>query len=177
MDTSLEELLLKNLKSIPDFPVKGVLFRDVTTLYGNPECLRAMVAAIAAIYRDCGITKVLGIESRGFIAGAAIACELGAGFVPVRKPGKLPRDVYFATYQKEYGPDTIEIHKDALTSDDVVLIHDDLLATGGTSAATVELMTHFGIEKIYANYIIELTSEFPEARSRVGVPVTSLLKL
>lgn len=172
-----KELLLSHIKSIPDFPVKGVLFRDVTTLYQDAECLREMTSAIAEIYKDRGITKVVGIESRGFILGASVACALGAGFVPIRKPGKLPRDTFSVSYMKEYGQDSIEIHRDALCPDDTVLIHDDLLATGGTTEAAVELIRKFSPKAIYVNFIIELVKEFPDARKRIGAPVESLLRL
>ncbi len=174
-----KDLLLGHLRSIPDFPVKGVLFRDITTLYQDPVCLQEMATAIASIYLDKGITKVVGIESRGFILGAVLADRLGAGFVPIRKPGKLPWDTYSATYMKEYGPDSVEIHKDALEPGEVVLIHDDLLATGGTTAAAVELVKKFSPERIYANFVIELSGEFPEARKAIpsDVEISTLLKL
>ena len=111
---------------------------------------------MVALYKDKGITKVVGIESRGFIVAPAVAMELGVGFVPIRKPGKLPAETVEISYQKEYGVDTIQIHKDAIEPDDVVLIHDDLLATGGTMAAAVELVKKFGVKKVYVNFIIEL---------------------
>lgn len=173
-----KESLVNQLRSIPDFPVPGVLFRDVTTLFQNPGSLREMLDDIYELYKDKGITKVAGIESRGFILGSALAVRLGAGFVPVRKPGKLPWDTYSATYMKEYGPDSIEVHSDALIPGDVVLIHDDLLATGGTTAAAIELMRKFSPKRIYANFIIEL-AEFPETRAKLpaDVEVTALLKL
>ena len=123
------------VRNIPDFPVKGVQFKDLTTALKNPEALTLMADALEELYRDRGVTKVAGIESRGFIGGALMAVRLGAGFVPIRKPGKLPADTISATYEKEYGADTIEMHRDAITPDDVVVIHDDLLATGGTMQA------------------------------------------
>jgi adenine phosphoribosyltransferase len=172
-----KELLLSHIKTIPNFPVPGVMFRDVTTLYQDAECLREMTSVIADIYKDCGITKVVGIESRGFILGASVACALGAGFVPIRKPGKLPREIYSVTYMKEYGPDSIEIHRDALEEGDVVLLHDDLLATGGTTEAALQLIRKFSPKTIYANFIIELAEEFPDSRKRIDVPVRSLLQL
>ena len=134
------ELLLSNLRSIPDFPIPGILFRDVTTLFKSAECLKELEDTLYEMYKDKGITKVVGIESRGFIMGASLAIRLGAGFVPVRKPGKLPAETIQESYQKEYGTDTIEIHKDAISENDVVLIHDDLLATGGTMLAAYNLV-------------------------------------
>ena len=124
-----KDLIVSSIRSIPDFPKEGILFRDVTTLFGNAEAFREVVDAMYELYKDKGITKVCGLESRGFIAGAALAYRLGAGFVTIRKPGKLPCETYSEEYMKEYGKDTLEIHTDALTSDDVVLLHDDLLAT------------------------------------------------
>ena len=154
-----KELLLANLRSIPDFPIPGILFRDVTTLFKNAECLKELEDTLYEMYKDKGITKVVGIESRGFIVGASLAIRLGAGFVPVRKPGKLPAETIQESYQKEYGVDTIEIHKDAISDNDVVLLHDDLLATGGSMRAVYDLVRKFNPKKIYINFIIELTIE------------------
>lgn len=151
--------LLENLRCIPDFPKPGIQFQDVTTLFKNPECLRIIRDETLDIYRDKGITKVVGIESRGFVMSSALACELGAGVVMCRKPGKLPADTIQESYEKEYGTDTIEIHKDSITSDDVVLIHDDLLATGGSMRAAYDLVKKFNPKKVYINFIIELTIE------------------
>ena len=151
-----KELLLNNLREIPDFPIPGILFYDVTTLFKNAECLNEMLDTLYERYKDKGITKVVGIESRGFILGGALAARLGAGFVMVRKPGKLPADTIEETYAKEYGTDSIQIHKDAINEDDVVLLHDDLLATGGTMAATHRLVQKCGAKKTYINFIIEL---------------------
>lgn len=144
------------IQNIPDFPRKGIQFKDITTVLKHPECMQWVVDQTAAIYRDKGITQVVGLESRGFIFAPAIAMKIGAGFVPVRKPGKLPADTIEVSYTKEYGTDTIQLHKDALRPDDVVLIHDDLLATGGSALAAVELVKKAGVKKIYANFVIEL---------------------
>ena len=127
-----KETLISNLRTIKDFPVKGILFWDVTTLFKNAACLKELEDILYDMYKDKGITKVVGIESRGFVMGASLAVRLGAGFVMARKPGKLPAETLEESYDKEYGKDTIQIHKDAITEDDVVLLHDDLLATGGT---------------------------------------------
>lgn len=151
-----KELLLKNLRSIPDFPIPGILFRDVTSLFKNAECLRELEDTLYEMYKDRGITKVVGIESRGFVMGAALAVRLGAGFVPVRKPGKLPAETISESYSKEYGTDTIEIHKDAIDENDVVLLHDDLLATGGTMLAAYNLVKKMNPKKVMINFIIEL---------------------
>ena len=150
--------LMANLRCIPDFPQKGINFRDVTTLFKNPECLRIMVDELYEIYKDKGITKVVGLESRGFILGGILAERLGAGFVPARKKGKLPGEKFSETYELEYGTDTIEMHTGSISSEDVVLIHDDLLATGGTMAAASRLVGRFNPKKIYLNAIIELTA-------------------
>ena len=132
------EYLKRRIRDVYDFPQKGVIFRDITTLLKDPRGLH-IIGWDLSLYRDKGVTKVVGIESRGFIGGSILAFELGAGFVPVRKPGKLPADTISTSYDKEYGKDVIEIHRDAITPDDVVVIHDDVLATGGTMAAAYEL--------------------------------------
>lgn len=172
-----KELLLANLREIPDFPIPGILFYDVTTLFKSAECMQEMLNTLYDIYKDKGITKVVGIESRGFILGGALAAKLGAGFVMARKPGKLPAEVIEETYAKEYGTDTIQIHKDAIDEDDVVLLHDDLLATGGTMAATYRLIEKLGAKKAFINFVIELKGlngrkAFPE-----NVEIETLLKL
>ena len=150
------ELLLANLRSIPDFPIPGILFRDVTTLFKSAECLKELEDTLYEMYKDKGITKIVGIESRGFVMASSLAVKLNAGFVPIRKPGKLPAETISETYGKEYGRDTIEIHKDAIEENDVVLIHDDLLATGGTMLAAYHLVQKLNPKKIYINFIIEL---------------------
>lgn len=153
------EILLENLRCIPDFPKKGINFRDVTTLYKNAECFQIMLNELYEIYKDKGITKIVGIESRGFIMGSALAGKLGCGLVMARKPGKLPATVIKEQFSKEYGVDTIEMHLDSLDQNDVVLIHDDLLATGGTAKAAYNLVQHFNPKKVYMNFIIEITDE------------------
>lgn len=153
------QFLLENLRCIPDFPQKGINFRDVTTLFKNAECLKVMVDELYEIYKDKGITKIIGIESRGFVIASALAVKLGAGVILCRKPGKLPAETVQESYTKEYGTDTIEIHKDAICEDDVVLLHDDLLATGGTMKAAYNLVKKFNPKNIYVNFIIEITDE------------------
>ena len=172
-----KELLLANLREIPDFPIPGILFYDVTTLFKSAECLQEMLDTLYEMYKDKGITKVVGIESRGFILGGALAARLGAGFIMARKPGKLPAETIEETYAKEYGTDCIQIHKDAINENDVVLLHDDLLATGGTMAATYRLVQKCGAPKTYINFVIELEdlngrNAFPE-----GVEVETLLQM
>jgi len=144
------------VRNVPDFPIKGIQFKDITTVLDNPEGLRWMRDEIVKKYRNLGITKVVGIESRGFIIAPAVAMELGIGFVPIRKRNKLPAETVSVTYKKEYGDDTIQIHKDALNADDVVLIHDDILATGGSMEAAIVLVKKLGVKKIYVNCAIEL---------------------
>lgn len=173
------EKLLENLRCIPDFPQKGVNFRDVTTLFKDPECLKIMVDELYELYKDKGITKIVGIESRGFVLSSALALKLNAGVVLCRKPGKLPAETIQESYSKEYGKDTIEIHKDAITKDDVVLLHDDLLATGGTMRAAYNLVKKFNPKNIYVNFIIELVHENLNGRANFekGTDITSLLKV
>ena len=171
-----KELLLANLREIPDFPIPGILFYDVTTLFKSAECIQEMLDALYELYKDKGITKVVGIESRGFSLGGALAARLGAGFVLARKPGKLPADTIEETYAKEYGTDCIQIHKDAINENDVVLLHDDLLATGGTMAAAYRLVQKCGAKQSFVNFIIEL--EDLNGRNAFGqdVEIETLLK-
>lgn len=159
------ETLLKNLRCIPDFPQKGIMFRDVTTLFKDPECLKIMVDELYEMYKDKGITKIVGIESRGFVISSALAIRLGAGVILCRKPGKLPAETVQESYTKEYGTDTIEIHKDSINENDVILLHDDLLATGGTMKAAYNLVNKFNPKKIYVNFLIELVNENLNGRS------------
>lgn len=151
--------LIDNLRCIPDFPQPGINFRDVTTLFKNAECLQIMVDELYEMYKDKGITKIVGIESRGFLLASALALKLNAGVVLCRKPGKLPAKTIKESYGKEYGTDTIEIHTDAINENDVVLLHDDLLATGGTMKAALNLVNKFKPKKTYVNFIIEITDE------------------
>ncbi len=172
-----KEILKQNLREIPDFPIPGILFYDVTTLFKSAECLQGMIDELYEMYKDKSVTKVVGIESRGFILGAALAARLGAGFVMARKPGKLPAEVMEETYAKEYGTDTIQIHKDAINEHDVVLLHDDLLATGGTMAATDRLVKKCGAKKIFINFVIELEKLNGRKAFDEDVEITTLLKL
>lgn len=172
------QLLLDNLRCIPDWPIKGVNFRDVTTLFKSPEALKEIADEMCDFYANKGITKIVGIESRGFVMSSAVAVKLGAGIVLCRKPGKLPCKTVQESYAKEYGIDTIEIHEDAINENDIILLHDDLLATGGTMLAACNLVKKFHPKKIYCNFIIELNSEFPKSRELFDkdIDITSLLK-
>lgn len=173
-----KQVLLDNLRCIPDWPIQGVNFRDVTTLFKSAEALKEITEEMCNIYADKGITKIVGIESRGFVMSSAVAVRLGAGVVLCRKPGKLPCETVQESYAKEYGIDTIEIHKDAINENDVVLLHDDLLATGGTMKAACNLVKKFKPKKIYCNFIIELNSEFPNSRALFDkdIEISSLLQ-
>ena len=172
-----KETLLANLREIPDFPIPGILFYDVTTLFKSAECMQEMLDTLYEMYKDKGITKVVGIESRGFIMGGALAARLGAGFVMARKPGKLPAETIEESYDKEYGKDTVQIHKDALDENDVVLLHDDLLATGGTMKAACELVKRLKPKKVYVNFIIELKELNGKSVFGDDVEVESVLTL
>lgn len=172
-----KELLLKNLRTVPDFPIPGILFFDVTTLFKDAECLKELENELYELYKDKGITKVVGIESRGFVMGAILAARLGAGFIPARKPGKLPAETIQESFAKEYGTDTIEIHKDAITEDDVVLIHDDLLATGGTAKAAYNLVKKFNPKEVLVNFIIEITNLNGREIFDEGVDVSALIEV
>ena len=153
------KVLLDNLRAIPDFPKKGINFRDVTTLYKNAECMKIMLDELEALYKDKGITKIVGVESRGFVMASALAGRLGCGVVLARKPGKLPATVIKESFSKEYGVDTVEMHIDSIDENDIILIHDDLLATGGTAKAVYNLVEYFHPKKVYMNFIIEITDE------------------
>ena len=170
------KLLIDNLRCVPDFPKKGINFRDVTTLYKNAECMKEMLDEMERLYKDKGITKIVGVESRGFIMAAALAGRLGCGVVLARKPGKLPATVIKESFSKEYGVDTVEMHLDSIDSNDVILIHDDLLATGGTAKATYKLVEHFHPKKVYMHFIIEITDEGLQGRDLFdGIELTTLL--
>lgn len=159
------EQLKARIRHIPDFPKPGILFYDITTLLRDPQGFAAMVEALAAPYRDAGIDVVVGIESRGFIMGAAVAQALGCGFVPIRKPGKLPSTTLRESYALEYGTDTLEMHTDGITPGQRVLIVDDVLATGGTAAAATRLVEAVGGHLVALAFLIEL--DFLQGRQRL----------
>ena len=170
------EYLRKQVRDIPDFPIPGILFRDLTTLFKDPRSVEVTTDLLVQRYAGKGITKVLGIESRGFIFGSILAYKLNAGFVPIRKKGKLPAEKVVSTYQLEYGEDSIEMHKDALVPGDRILLHDDLLATGGTMLAAYNLVKRFNPKKVYVNFLVEL--EFLKGREAfpADVEVEALIK-
>lgn len=145
------------VRVIENYPIEGISFKDITTLLMDPNAFKQVVDEISTQYKGKGITKVVSLESRGFIVGGAVAYCINAGFVPIRKKGKLPSDIFSESYELEYGVDSIEIHCDALTEDDVVLIHDDLLATGGTALAAIKLVRQMNVKKIYLSFICDLT--------------------
>ena len=171
------ESLKSKLRTVPDFPIPGILFWYVTTLFNDPEGLAETLDILYDMYKDKGITKVVGIESRGYVLGAALAARLGAGFVLARKKGKLPSETLSIEYSKEYGTDTVEIHSDALKADDVVLIHDDLIATGGTAAAIERLVRRFGVTKISVNFLIEIEELEGRKLFSPDVEVQSIIKV
>lgn len=148
--------LKKEIREIENYPKEGISFKDITTLINNSEAFNFVLDEVMERFKDEGITKVVGLEARGFIFGGAIAGRLNAGFVPVRKPAKLPSKTMSETYLLEYGEDTVEIHEDALNENDVVLIHDDLLATGGTALAALKLVERLGVKKIMFSFLCDL---------------------
>ncbi|WP_027712809.1 adenine phosphoribosyltransferase [Dickeya chrysanthemi] len=154
--TQQPELIKNSIRSIPDYPKPGILFRDVTSLLEDPQAYSASIDMLVKRYQGTGITKVVGTEARGFLFGAPVALALGVGFVPVRKPGKLPRATLSESYELEYGSDTLEIHADSISAADHVLVVDDLLATGGTIEATVKLIRRLGGQVSDAAFIINL---------------------
>jgi len=168
------------IAKIPDFPKPGVTFQDITTLLKDPAGFGAVIDDIAGHYADAGVTKVVGAEARGFMIGAPVAYKLGAGFVPARKPGKLPRETRAQEYDLEYGTDRLEIHEDAITADDVVLIVDDLVATGGTAVAQAKLIKSFGAKLAGFGFLMELKTEFdprPMIEAETGVELYSLVQV
>ncbi len=170
----MEKDLTKYIRSIKDFPKKGIMFRDITTLLKEPIAIKAALNQLYEFSKELNISKVVGIESRGFIFGALLAEKLNAGFVPIRKPGKLPAEKESETYALEYGNDTIEIHKDAISLGERILLHDDLLATGGTAKAAANLIEKLGGEVIQTSFIIELS--FLNGREKLkGYDVKSLI--
>ncbi|VXB89493.1 adenine phosphoribosyltransferase [Maribacter litoralis] len=162
------------IRDVPNFPKEGVIFKDITLLLQNPEMLKQTAEALAQLLNDQKIDKVVGMESRGFIFGPILASKLNAGFVPIRKPGKLPYTTLSETYDLEYGTDTLEIHIDSITKGDRVLIHDDVLATGGTASAACKLVEKLGGTIVQCNFLIELS--FLEGVSKIAdYQVKSLL--
>ena len=175
MTTQLD-LIKSSIKSIPDYPKEGIIFRDITTLLEVPAAFKATIDLIVEQYRDKGITKVLGTESRGFIFGAPVALALGLPFELVRKPKKLPRETISQSYQLEYGQDTLEMHVDAISEGDNILIIDDLLATGGTVEATVKLVQRLGGVVKHAAFVINLPELGGEKRlNNLGVDCYTLV--
>lgn len=156
MNSSLQTNVLKHLRAIPDYPKPGILFQDITPVLANGALLKEVTQAMAAGFRKAGITKVVGIEARGFILGSPVALELGTGFVPFRKPGKLPWKAIRREYALEYGTSVVEAHTDALAPGDRVLIVDDVLATGGTAAAAVDLVGDLGATVVGLSFLLEL---------------------
>jgi adenine phosphoribosyltransferase len=165
------------IRDIPDYPKPGILFKDITPVLGQPELLEMAVEALAVPFLNAGVTKVIGVEARGFILGGMLAHRLGAGFVPVRKRGKLPYKTRSAEYSLEYGTDTIEMHIDAIAASDRVLIHDDVIATGGTASASYALARETGAEVVGYAFLIELG--FLKGRDRLepNVPVHTLVSV
>ena len=165
MDVEAE--LRRYIRDVPDFPKPGILFRDLTPLLGNAQALQLAVKALADPFRGVGVDCVVGTEARGFILGTPVALDLGVGFVPVRKPGKLPHATLSARYELEYGVDEIEMHADALAPGSRALVVDDLIATGGTARATVDLVRQAGASVVGCAFLVEL--EFLEGRKALGV--------
>ncbi|MFM8844854.1 MAG: adenine phosphoribosyltransferase [Gammaproteobacteria bacterium] len=169
--------MLKNtIRTIPDYPQAGIQFRDITTLLGNAEAFRAAVGQLAGPYAGIGISKVAGIEARGFILGGAVAHQLQAGFVPIRKKGKLPHDTIRIGYSLEYGTDEMEIHRDAIAPGEKVILIDDLIATGGTATAAISLLRSLSAEVVAACFVIDLPDLQGAKKIRdLGVPVLALV--
>jgi adenine phosphoribosyltransferase len=170
----MQEELKKYIRSIKDFPVKGIMFRDITTLLKEPDAVNKTLKELMTFTNGIKIDKVVGIESRGFIFGSLLAQKLDVGFILARKPGKLPAETESEAYELEYGTDKIEIHKDAISKGDKVLLHDDLLATGGTAAASAKLIEKLGGEVVLISFVMELT--FLNGREKLkNYPIKSII--
>ena len=177
ISSTLDKTLRAAIRTIPDYPKPGILFRDITTLLGNPAAFRRSVDELVHPYAGMKIDKVAGIEARGFILGGAMAHQLSAGFVPIRKKGKLPHETVRIAYSLEYGVDEMEVHKDALNTGEKVILADDLIATGGTAEGAVKLLRQIGAEIVAACFVIDL----PDLGGRrkleaLGVPVLTLIE-
>ena len=177
MDVTLRQTLERAIRTIPDYPKEGILFRDITTLLGNARAFRRSVDELVHPYSGTGIGKVAGVEARGFILGGAMAHQLSCGFVPIRKKGKLPHETVRIAYSLEYGVDEMEMHRDAVHEEEKVILVDDLIATGGTAEGAVKLLQQMGAEVVAACFVIDL----PDLGGRkkieaLGVPVRTLIE-
>ena len=170
------EQVAASIRNVPDFPKPGIMFKDITTAMKDAEVLKFIADELYKYYKDKGITKVVGVESRGFVLGSILAYKLGAGFVLLRKPGKLPSETFKVNYELEYGTDSLEIHKDAISENDVVLLHDDLLATGGSANAALQLLTKFSHASVYVSFLIELTFLNGKDKLSAAKEIHSLIK-
>jgi adenine phosphoribosyltransferase len=170
------EQVIASIRNVPDFPKPGIQFKDITTALKDAEVLHFIVDDLYEYYKDKGITKVVGVESRGFVLGSILAYKLGAGFVLLRKPGKLPADTFKVDYVLEYGTDSLEIHKDAINDKDVVLLHDDLLATGGSACAALKLIDKFQPQSVLVSFLIELVDLNGRPRLEGTSDIHSLIK-
>jgi adenine phosphoribosyltransferase len=177
MTQSLETMLADSIRTIPDYPKPGILFRDITTLLGDARAFRRAVDELVHPYSGTGVEKIAGIEARGFILGGAIAHQLSAGFVPIRKKGKLPHDTVRIAYSLEYGVDEMEMHRDGVRPGEKVLLVDDLIATGGTAEAATRLLQSMGAEVVAACFVIDLPDLGGRAKiEALGVPVRTLVE-
>ncbi len=176
MDTQALKALKDSIRAIPDYPKPGILFRDITTLLGHAPMFRLAVEELAHPWTEAGVERVAGIEARGFILGGAVAHRLAAGFVPIRKKGKLPHETVRVAYSLEYGLDEMEMHRDALTPGERIILVDDLIATGGTAEAAVKLLRSLGAEILAACFVINLPELGGTSRlEALGVPVRTLV--
>ena len=176
MKSSLQETLLSSIRTIPDYPKPGIMFRDITTLLGDARAFRRAVDELVHPYAGMKVDKIAGIEARGFILGGAIAHQLSAGFIPIRKKGKLPHDTVRVAYSLEYGIDEMEMHKDAVRAGEKVILVDDLIATGGTAEGAVKLLTQMGADIVAACFVIDLPDLGGRAKlEALGVEVNTLI--
>jgi adenine phosphoribosyltransferase len=177
VDKAIIEFLESNIRSIPDFPKPGILFKDITPLLKNSDTLELTSQMLIRPFRKSGVEYIIGLESRGFLFGTGMAQGLNAGFIPVRKPNKLPAETISESYALEYGTDSVEIHKDALHNGAKVIIHDDLIATGGTALAAYKLASKLGAEVIGFSFVMELTALKGRNLLPPGIPIESIIKV
>ena len=176
MKTTLEDTLLGSIRTIPDYPKPGILFRDITTLLGDARAFRRAVDELVHPYSGTGVSKIAGIEARGFILGGAMAHQLSCGFIPIRKKGKLPHVTVSVAYSLEYGVDEMEMHQDAVKPGEKVVLVDDLIATGGTAEGAVKLLKQMGADIVAACFVIDLPELGGAQKIRdLGVPVRTLV--
>ncbi|MFN1833896.1 adenine phosphoribosyltransferase [Balneola sp. MJW-20] len=177
VEQSIKEFISETIRTIPDFPKKGIMFKDITTLLNDRRALVLTSYMLSQPYIDYKVDHIVGLESRGFLFGTNLAQDLNAGFIPIRKPGKLPHDVLKQNYELEYGTDSVEVHVDAFKKGDRIIIHDDLIATGGTAAAATELVERLGGVVVGYSFVMELRALKGKEKLKKDVPFETIVEI